>query len=156
MLRSWKTCKPSNTSFNSLKKYAFRSSVVTSIFATPTRNKHFSTTLSKVSRILLTLVGSCPALELSFFTFFIKRRWISFAHTHTHTHTRTYTGPPCFTSKVCTNVRWENPHTHTHTHRPESVFHANDCDSRRNGLFLREYFRLTFVHTFEFESMHES
>ena len=47
-------------------------------------------------------------------------------------------------------------HTHTHTHTPDSVFHANDCDPRKHGLFVCEYFCLTTVHTFEFESVHES
>ena len=60
MLRSWKTCKPQHTSFNSQKKYAFRSSVVTSMCAPPTQNHHFFFffTFSNVSRIWSTFLAS--------------------------------------------------------------------------------------------------
>ena len=73
MLRSWKTCKPHHTSFNSQEKYAFRSSVVTSMCATLIRNHNFVCTFSNVSRILPTLVGSRIDLES-----FLKVFWSLF------------------------------------------------------------------------------
>ena len=50
MLRSAKPCKPSHTSFNSQKKYAFRSSVVTAMCSTLERNPYLFGTLAILPR----------------------------------------------------------------------------------------------------------
>ena len=52
-----KPCKPHDRSLTFQNKYAFRSSVVTSMCAPPTRNHYFIFTFSDVSRIWSTLLA---------------------------------------------------------------------------------------------------
>ena len=156
-----KTCKPSNTSFNFQKKYAFRSSVGTSMCTTLVRNHHFFSyfggcitylthfcrpqTLSGTSKKPSKGVGP-EALFWSvldrFLLFFNSIfHWFCFLFVTPHPHRCVPCQqriPSCFTLKVCTKDR-RGTHTHTpteasSTRRFLSFTPTNECDTKRSSI----------------------
>ena len=129
MLRIRKTCKPPHTSFNSQKKCSFRSSVVTSMCATPARNQHlFShfveciTYLTNLCRLQTRSGIECVfSLHTHTHAHSHTRMVFSCAHTQTHTHTlkRLRLADSFHVPKPANATQKggvSHLHTHTHTH----------------------------------------
>ena len=77
LVTAWKPCKTLNTSLTFQNKYAFRSSVVTSMCVPPTPNWYLFFTFSDVSRIWHTFLVTLRLQGHEIFKS-IKNRWAAF------------------------------------------------------------------------------